>query len=138
MPTYAYRCKNCSHEFEELQRISEPPLTLCPVCGKDALVRMISGGAGLVFKGSGVYQTDYKKSSASGSGEKNPSPKDNKKDFSQESKGEAKQESRGEGKHESKGEGKQESKAEKKASESDSKKPAADPAPSPYPPGRPG
>lgn len=137
MPTYAYRCKNCLHEFEELQRISEPPLTRCPVCGKDALVRMISGGAGLVFKGSGFYQTDYKKSSSSGSTEKKPSPKDAKKDSSQESKGEGKQESKGESKQDSKGEAKQESKeeakqeskAEKKSSESDSKKSGGDSTP---------
>jgi len=61
MPTYQYRCKSCSHEFEELQKISDEPLKICPSCKKPTLVRIIGGGAGLVFKGSGFYQTDYKK-----------------------------------------------------------------------------
>lgn len=59
MPTYEYRCPN-GHEFELIQRISDKPRTKCPTCGKLAQ-RMISGGAGLVFKGSGFYITDYGK-----------------------------------------------------------------------------
>ena len=59
MPTYEYRCP-AGHEFEKLQRITEKPRAKCPVCGK-AAVRKISGGAGLVFKGSGFYITDYGK-----------------------------------------------------------------------------
>lgn len=74
MPTYAYRCKSCSHEFEELQRITDDPLKVCPSCHKPTLVRIIGGGAGLVFKGSGFYLTDYKKQS-SGGGESTASPK---------------------------------------------------------------
>ena len=66
MPTYAYRCKSCSHEFEELQRITDDPLKICPSCHKPTLVRIIGGGAGLVFKGSGFYLTDYKKTSSGG------------------------------------------------------------------------
>ena len=62
MPTYQYRCKSCSFEFEELQKNSDKPLKTCPSCKKETLVRNIGGGAGLVFKGSGFYQTDYKKS----------------------------------------------------------------------------
>lgn len=65
MPTYSYSCKSCEHEFEELQSISEERLLRCPSCGKDELMRMIGGGSGLVFKGSGFYLTDYKKSSTS-------------------------------------------------------------------------
>ncbi|HTK83033.1 MAG TPA: zinc ribbon domain-containing protein [Bacteroidota bacterium] len=61
MPTYQYRCKSCSYEFEEIQKFSDEALTVCPSCNKPALVRVI-GGAGLVFKGTGFYQTDYKKS----------------------------------------------------------------------------
>ncbi len=61
MPTYHYKCKECGHEFEELQKISESPLRDCPSCKKPALVRIIGGGAGLLFKGSGFYLTDYKK-----------------------------------------------------------------------------
>ncbi len=63
MPTYHYKCKACDHEFEEFQSMSEDPLTKCPACGKKKLVRLISG-AGLVFKGSGFYLTDYKKQGA--------------------------------------------------------------------------
>ena len=59
MPTYEYRCP-AGHEFELVQKITEKPKAKCPVCGKPAS-RMISGGAGLVFKGSGFYITDYGK-----------------------------------------------------------------------------
>ena len=59
MPTYEYRCAN-GHEFEVFQRISDKPRTKCPECGGRA-TRMISGGAGLIFKGSGFYITDYGK-----------------------------------------------------------------------------
>ncbi len=65
MPNYQYRCKNCSYEFEELQRITEPVLVTCPSCKTENLVRLISGGGGLHFKGSGFYLTDYKKSNSS-------------------------------------------------------------------------
>lgn len=57
MPTYEYQCPE-GHEFELFQKMSEKPRAKCPVCGKIA-VRQISGGAGLVFKGSGFYITDY-------------------------------------------------------------------------------
>lgn len=59
MPTYEYGCPN-GHHFEKVQKISEKPRTRCPVCGA-AATRKISGGAGLVFKGSGFYITDYGK-----------------------------------------------------------------------------
>ena len=59
MPTYEYQCPE-GHEFELFQKMSEKPRAKCPVCGKPA-VRQISGGAGLVFKGSGFYITDYGK-----------------------------------------------------------------------------
>ncbi len=59
MPTYEYQCPE-GHEFELLQKMSEKPRAKCPVCGKTA-ARKISGGAGLVFKGSGFYITDYGK-----------------------------------------------------------------------------
>ncbi len=66
MPTYAYRCKSCSYEFEELQKVTEDPLVICPSCNKPTLIRLIHGGIGIHFKGSGFYQTDYKKSGSSG------------------------------------------------------------------------
>jgi putative FmdB family regulatory protein len=59
MPTYEYRCPN-GHAFEKFQKMTEKPRAKCPTCGK-AAERMISGGAGLVFKGSGFYITDYGK-----------------------------------------------------------------------------
>jgi putative FmdB family regulatory protein len=59
MPTYEYRCPQ-GHEFEKLQKMSDTARVKCPVCGKVAS-RKISGGAGLVFKGSGFYITDYGK-----------------------------------------------------------------------------
>ncbi|HTX99109.1 MAG TPA: zinc ribbon domain-containing protein [Bacteroidota bacterium] len=67
MPTYQYQCTKCGHTLEELQSISEPPLVHCPNCQTDSLVRIIGGGTGLIFKGSGFYLTDYKKSSSKGS-----------------------------------------------------------------------
>ncbi len=86
MPTYAYRCKKCSYEFEELQKISDEPLVHCPSCKQDSLVRIIHGGAGLVFKGSGFYLTDYKnrkkdspKTSTPTGKEIKPSPKSDPK-----------------------------------------------------------
>jgi len=60
MPTYEYECTQCKHHFEEFQKITEKPLNKCPKCGGD-LRRLISGGTGLIFKGSGFYITDYKK-----------------------------------------------------------------------------
>jgi len=59
MPTYEYQCPE-GHTFEKIHKMSERPRVKCPVCGK-AAVRRISGGAGLVFKGSGFYITDYGK-----------------------------------------------------------------------------
>jgi putative FmdB family regulatory protein len=73
MPTYEYQCKNCGHELEEFQSITEESLVHCPRCGTDSLVRVMGGGAGLIFKGTGFYLTDYKKSPAS------PAPKKEEK-----------------------------------------------------------
>lgn len=61
MPTYDYKCSNCNNLFEEVQSMKDPMLTKCPKCGKETLVRLIGGG-GVIFKGSGFYQTDYKSS----------------------------------------------------------------------------
>ncbi len=62
MPTYEYKCRDCSERFDEFQKISDPPLTRCPFCGGD-VDRLISGGSGIMFKGSGFYITDYRSSS---------------------------------------------------------------------------
>jgi putative FmdB family regulatory protein len=64
MPTYEYKCKNCGHTFEEFQSMSAASLVECPVCKTPNLQRIIGNGAGMIFKGSGFYETDYKKTSA--------------------------------------------------------------------------
>ncbi|MEO0588150.1 MAG: zinc ribbon domain-containing protein [Planctomycetota bacterium] len=60
MPTYEYVCDACGHEFEEFQSMSAKPLRKCPACGKVKLRRLIGTGAGVIFKGSGFYETDYR------------------------------------------------------------------------------
>ena len=59
MPTYDYRCRACGRDFEVFQRMSDPPGAACPDCGHVA-ERLISGGAGFLFKGDGFYITDYR------------------------------------------------------------------------------
>ena len=71
MPIYEYRCDDCGHEFETIQKISEDPLKECPACQQSALVKKISA-AGFRLKGSGWYETDFKsanKRNLSGSSE---------------------------------------------------------------------
>lgn len=65
MPTYEYKCKSCNYLFDELQTMSEAPLIECPSCHTPNLVRLIGTGTGMIFKGSGFYLTDYKKSVSS-------------------------------------------------------------------------
>ena len=60
MPTYEYVCQKCGHEFEQFQSMSDAALKKCPKCKKAALKRLVGGGAGLIFKGTGFYITDYK------------------------------------------------------------------------------
>lgn len=60
MPTYEYLCENCGYRFEKFQKITDEPIKKCPRCG-GKVKRLISGGAGLIFKGSGFYETDYKR-----------------------------------------------------------------------------
>ncbi len=61
MPTYQYECGNCGHELEALQSMTEKKLKKCPECGKNTLERLIGSGTGIIFKGSGFYETDYKR-----------------------------------------------------------------------------
>lgn len=61
MPTYEYLCENCGHQLEKFQSITAKPIKKCPKCGKHKLKRLIGAGAGLIFKGSGFYETDYRK-----------------------------------------------------------------------------
>jgi putative FmdB family regulatory protein len=63
MPTYEYACQKCGHEFEQFQSMRDEPLKKCPKCKKQSLKRLVGGGAGLIFKGTGFYITDYKKKS---------------------------------------------------------------------------
>ena len=69
MPVYAYRCDNCGIQFDKKQHFSDPPLKLCPKCGKKALHKVYTP-VGIVFKGSGFYATDHR----SPSGQNNSKP----------------------------------------------------------------
>ena len=69
MPTYEYECTNCNKIFDIFQKITDKPLDECPKCHKK-ISRLIGGGGGLIFKGSGFYATDYAKSKS-----KSPPPK---------------------------------------------------------------
>ncbi len=68
MPTYEYACPKCGHEFEQFQSMRDEPLKKCPKCKKTGVKRLVGGGAGLIFKGTGFYITDYKKKSGGGEG----------------------------------------------------------------------
>jgi len=90
MPTYDYRCNACEHEFELFQAMSAGVKKKCPECGKMKLERLIGTGAGVIFKGGGFYETDYrsdsykkgaeaeKKAKDSGKSEKKPDSKTKK------------------------------------------------------------
>ena len=60
MPTYEYQCLKCGYKFEKFQKITDKPIKNCPKC-KNKVRKIISTGAGIIFKGSGFYATDYKK-----------------------------------------------------------------------------
>jgi len=60
MPTYDYHCDACQHEFEVFESITADPQKKCPKCKKNKLRRLFGAGGGLIFKGSGFYQTDYR------------------------------------------------------------------------------
>lgn len=81
MPTYEYHCDACGHKFERFQSMTAEPIKQCPQCKKNKARRLIGTGAGLIFKGSGFYITDYRsdsykekaKSESGGSSESKPS-----------------------------------------------------------------
>ncbi len=79
MPTYEYICENCGYEFEQFQAIKAKPIRKCPACGKRELKRLIGSGSGIIFKGSGFYQTDYRSESYK-KGEKSEKTKTESKD----------------------------------------------------------
>jgi putative FmdB family regulatory protein len=60
MPTYSYRCPKCEHTYDKFQKITDQTRATCPECATPG-ERVITGGAGVVFKGSGFYETDYKR-----------------------------------------------------------------------------
>ena len=70
MPTYDYECTKCSHTFDAFQSMSDEPLRKCPSCGRNTLRRLIGGGFGVIFKGSGFYATDSKSTSSGGGAKK--------------------------------------------------------------------
>ena len=80
MPTYDYICNDCEKMYEYFQSMSDAPITKCPECKKNSLRRVISGGTGLIFKGSGYYLTDYKnkKTQSSENKKSNKKKKDKK------------------------------------------------------------
>jgi len=81
MPTYEYKCENCGHLFEQFQSITSKPLRVCPQCGENKLNRLIGAGSGIIFKGSGFYQTDYRNDSykKAAANDKKPSHKTTEK-----------------------------------------------------------
>jgi putative FmdB family regulatory protein len=85
MPTYEYACEECGHRFEKFQSITANPLRKCPECKKNSVKRLIGTGAGIIFKGNGFYETDYRSESYKKAAEKDkPSSesKSEKKDAS--------------------------------------------------------
>ena len=82
MPTYDYRCKTCGHNWEEFQRITAEATRKCPECGKLKAERVIGPGAGVLFRGSGFYETDYRSEGykkAAEADKKSSEPKSEKK-----------------------------------------------------------
>ena len=73
MPTYGYECKKCGHSFDVFQSMKDEPLKICPECGKE-LRRLINGGNGIIFKGSGFYVTDKSGTSVKSSESADSSP----------------------------------------------------------------
>jgi putative FmdB family regulatory protein len=97
MPTYDYECKACHHRWELFQSIKAEPEKKCPKCGKKQAQRVIGSGAGIIFKGSGFYQTDYRSSAY-----KKAAEADKKASDSSSGKSESKSESKSETKSDTK------------------------------------
>lgn len=108
MPTYEYKCLNCQEVTEIFQSITAKPVKKCPKCGQLKLKRLLGTGAGLIFKGSGFYQTDYRSDSYQ------KAAKSEKPAGTSEGKSEAKAETKTESKPEVKAETKKESAPSKK------------------------
>lgn len=99
MPTYDYVCDSCGHEFELFQSMKDDPITVCPGCETASVRRLIGSGAGIIFKGTGFYETDYKrKSGSNGKQEKSESGKETKTESKTESKADSKTETKSDSK----------------------------------------
>jgi putative FmdB family regulatory protein len=103
MPLYEYQCESCGNRFELIRKFSDPPLEVCPSCGKGPVTKLLSSPA-IQFKGSGFYITDYAKKSSPSETEKKKadSAPDTKSDSKAETKSESKSETKTETKTESK------------------------------------
>ena len=77
MPTYEYECKACDHRFDLWQRMTDDPIKECPECGGEVR-RLVSAGAGIIFKGSGFYATDYRSEGYKKRSKEESSSKDSK------------------------------------------------------------
>ena len=106
MPTYDYACNACDHTWEEFQSIKAAPTKKCPQCGKSKAKRLISAGAGFLFKGSGFYITDYRSDSY-----KQRAEADKKSSNGSEAKSDSKSDSKTESKPKSETSGKSSAKA---------------------------
>ena len=95
MPIYEYRCEACGHQEEFLQKLSEPPLTECPVCHEKSFIKLLSA-AGFQLKGSGWYATDFKNKGKKPAEKKAEAKPDAKKESGTETKPEPKKESKSE------------------------------------------
>jgi len=78
MPTYEYACPKCGHQFEQFQSMNDEPLKKCPKCKKAGVKRLVGSGAGLIFKGSGFYITDYKNKRGKPDGGSDAKPSESK------------------------------------------------------------
>src|ERR1700694_2227993 len=111
MPTYGYRCSNCGHQFEIVQRISEEPLKTCPKCqGK---LSKVLYPVGISFKGSGFYTTDYKGAEKSSAGSSNGSPSSSEGSGDRKPSGDSKPDAKPESKSNTNKESKSDTKTEK-------------------------
>lgn len=90
MPTYEYKCDKCGHGMDVFQSMKDKALTKCPVCKSDKLHRVIGTGAGIIFKGSGFYCTDYRSDSYKKSVEKDRSESPKSESVSKDKKSNAK------------------------------------------------
>jgi len=92
VPIYGYRCTNCGHELEVLQKVSDQPLSVCPECQGKLIKKLYP--AGVIFKGSGFYSTDYKASGKASSDNGSGGSPDGKSESKSEAKSESKSESK--------------------------------------------